>query len=624
MKKLMIEYYEKELKKHDIDISKDDYREQNNGAFKYFDDCPVLGEPVSCMASWFIEKNIVGQERLERIYGKYALGISRKLDGDELNIVGLANEIVRITADPFEDIMRKISRNDGHDGLVERLKSRFNFDFNDFINCGNGCSNYKREKLKLLNLLYFTEKDYSINIFDYLNKPSSEDIETTFNLNKNFNGDITKHLKRNIDKELDSAYRNKVMVTCCAIAKEWNDLLKQLRNNAYVLYVDMDKTNEIRNVYYRIKEYVESINLNISSNKYKNTILETFYLKLVEHEQRGIINDASDSFCMDSFWLNESSDKDEKYREYENTRIEKRNVKEYMLENRKKLQPLIFHKNHLESNDTKKYKSAVEDLPNFLSMLDNVTDTIKTNFIPAIVLIFAIQEIIMLRKETMIDNRFFRYNKAGVKSFNSELYSGNASRMKSQMLWTNRVMFKYLAYTYSVEYAKHVYLTEKNIDIITKKIFSSNSIEDMCIIHQLLLFDINVIMTPDYVIYDSVQDFNKILRNYNPHYKLSNMDDFNVRALLYSLGEISILYDLCNLIMNIIRQAENAQKVCCMNHEIELSKRELSDQETADEKCVYIFDISVDPIRKSIDVPYFGIKWDAEERVIFEEYGLII
>ena len=63
-----------ELREKEIDISKDDYYQKP--AFKELEQELVMDGGVTMTKAWWIEKNIVGQERMTKIYGIYALGLS--------------------------------------------------------------------------------------------------------------------------------------------------------------------------------------------------------------------------------------------------------------------------------------------------------------------------------------------------------------------------------------------------------------------------------------------------------------------------------------------------------------------------------------------------------------------
>lgn len=78
-KKEMISLAEGDLKKYKIDISRDDYDVQNNKAFRTLDNIFVSEGGRLISESWFVEKYMIGMERLEKKHSCYLMGIERKL-----------------------------------------------------------------------------------------------------------------------------------------------------------------------------------------------------------------------------------------------------------------------------------------------------------------------------------------------------------------------------------------------------------------------------------------------------------------------------------------------------------------------------------------------------------------
>ena len=75
-------YMRNRMEELGIDLSSDDYiyDPKFKELFKSF----VTEDMASVTEAWWVEKNFVGQERLEKIYSPYAFGIERKLSKEEL------------------------------------------------------------------------------------------------------------------------------------------------------------------------------------------------------------------------------------------------------------------------------------------------------------------------------------------------------------------------------------------------------------------------------------------------------------------------------------------------------------------------------------------------------------
>lgn len=141
------EYMRKRIKKLGIDLSSDDY--PNNSKFKELFKSFVVEDTVPVTEAWWIEKNFVGQKRLEKIYSPYAFGIERKLSKEELQ----EHVWQKVLADRYpeknrtqKDIWKYFYRNEGGDndskkGLIKRIE-KLGFYLNDFEN--------NQDKVKLL------------------------------------------------------------------------------------------------------------------------------------------------------------------------------------------------------------------------------------------------------------------------------------------------------------------------------------------------------------------------------------------------------------------------------------------------------------------------------------------
>ena len=138
--------------KEKVDISNDDYvgspefQKLSTEVIWDFDSKTFITK------AWWIEKNKIGQKRLEHIYSPYMFGITRKLKPYELKnkawIHVLEKKSLNATnATMYYDIWKYFYR--GKKGLVERLE-QLGFYLSDFVDDQN--------KIKLLFLLYCFEK----------------------------------------------------------------------------------------------------------------------------------------------------------------------------------------------------------------------------------------------------------------------------------------------------------------------------------------------------------------------------------------------------------------------------------------------------------------------------------
>ena len=71
-----------ELDEKDIDITREDYNQ--NSAFKQMEQEYVMDNGILITKAWWVEKYLVDQKLLEKIYGIYAFGIRHDFSESEL------------------------------------------------------------------------------------------------------------------------------------------------------------------------------------------------------------------------------------------------------------------------------------------------------------------------------------------------------------------------------------------------------------------------------------------------------------------------------------------------------------------------------------------------------------
>ena len=214
-----------ELSVRDIDILKDDYIE--NKEFLKFEKEYVFDQRVM-QASWWIEKNIVGQRRLKRIYGIYAMGVEHEYTDDELKdsvwMADLAdkymeskikkNDFARTVKDVEQYFKRKDNKS-GEVGLIERLK-KLGIDIDKFEG-----PKAKEQRVKLLYFLYGFEFKNQAKLSVFLSNPSLENVDNRIVGDITRNGELMAYLKNNVEKECDESYIAEVKRALYIIADEW-------------------------------------------------------------------------------------------------------------------------------------------------------------------------------------------------------------------------------------------------------------------------------------------------------------------------------------------------------------------------------------------------------------------
>ena len=491
-----------------IDITKDDYYKKPK--FLSLKKTYIVEKGASVTEAWWIEKYIVGQERLGKIYGRYAFGITASLSETELKESTLFSVLANKYPEKCRnesDIYKYFHRNERSEkngtklGLIERLK-KWGFDIEAFSDA--------KARVKLLYFLYCFEVENKVMLSAFLENPTLENVDNGFVADITKNGDIMAEIKRNIAKEIDSLYIFRLNNTFVTIVHEWEEQIRKVMfdldtSEDRKMYKDLERINKFSRI---VVQMLESPKHRI----YKDSLLETFYLKLAQHETLGRENDIIDI----TEQIMDTDDKEityrpEEYKKLASETVRKDCVQSYVNENRKYLAHLVFEKDKISSNEYKKFDTAVEKIEFFLDMLNENTEVNNFVEIPKLLIVAYIQEIVMLDKTDVISNKFYRHQKSDEKTLNSELNYGTAAYRKNQLAWIGRVNNRYNIYKGLHKEILLARQIENKIDQIMIKIFSCNSLDDMVYLHNYLMMWFDAILVDGKRIKQEIKLFEKAI-----------------------------------------------------------------------------------------------------------------
>jgi hypothetical protein len=275
-KEEMIAFAEADLKKYKIDIRQDDYDTQNNNAFRKLDYIFVSEGGRLISESWFVEKYMIGLEKIEEKYSCYLMGIERKLTTEELEWDSLYGELDNKY--PGSDARRNIIRNEADKpGLLQRIKSTFGFDIiEDF-------PNQQPARMKLVYLLYCFERDFNVEFTSYFNNQTLENLDDIIINEQTKNGHLLEYLRRHLVRELDVNFIRSVNTSCCKMIEDWENQLRELMFKLDTL-VTRDTKDELYRECNLALELFEPVAYITEHGKYKHNLLETTYLKLWQYE----------------------------------------------------------------------------------------------------------------------------------------------------------------------------------------------------------------------------------------------------------------------------------------------------------------------------------------------------
>ena len=339
-----------------IDIQKDSYDSDNNAAFRKLDKFFLSDENGYVMSeSWFAEKYLVGQERLEKKYSVYAMCVTRQLTATELDPQKLYDTLHAIYAG---DVERNITRKGDKDGLLTRLKN-VGFDLDSF-------DGQNEQKLRLLFLLYSFEHDTNIVIGDFFSKPTAENRDISYIGASNKNGELMHYLKSNIEKHIQPKIVSEINYEFGKILAEWQQQFSKLLFKVDTFHEmhtrdDLGMTNNLVMHIFREDSLVDED----KCGPYRRGVIESFYLMILEYESIGLELDLID-IAEWEMSTKHTVAKDMILQKYKNQAIYKSEIKYFLDENKKEFIRYIYSIDNAKKNDIKRYRRLVDKVNCFL------------------------------------------------------------------------------------------------------------------------------------------------------------------------------------------------------------------------------------------------------------------
>ena len=500
MKEMFIAYMREKLADLGIDIESNNYR--LHPKWKELEAGFVILK-FAMQESWWVERNIVGQERLEKIYGPYFLGLERELASDELAehawFEALADKYAvegdgkNATVSP-ETLHKYFYRheqraNTAREGLILRLRK-----------CGIDVDRFddEQERVKLLYFLFCFERDNHVRIGSFLNIPTLENVDNSFAGRATQNGALMSSLKNEISKGVRDDYVRDVKNTLFAVGNDWEHLITVTR--CVLPYGDM-VVAKLKRIHGAMNHILGLLSDNHEPH-YQDSLLETFYLKLCQHENLGRELDIASVEQQYSGYSPSSAEPyHDRYRQLAKEPIDKDAVDGYLKENRRQLAEAVFQRSSLSSNDYKKYDRAVTLVGNYLSALDSVTNLYKIGQTSKLLVLCILQEIVFSSKYERVDLAYYRAKTSDRRGLQNELTLGDAAHEKSQMGLTEMALRRLYSYTSTQGAVGEAWEIEHAIDGIMTAIFSCHSLVEMNYLHShLYQLAVAAFQPDDYVV----------------------------------------------------------------------------------------------------------------------------
>lgn len=483
---------EEELKVRDINILEDDYI--LNKEFLEFEKEYVIDQRVM-QASWWIEKNLVGQRRLKKIYGIYAMGVEHEYSDDELKdsvwMTDLADKYKESKikkkdfARTIKDVEQYFKRKDnksGEVGLIERLK-KLGIDINKFEG-----PKAKEQRVKLLYFLYGVEFKNQAKLSVFLSNPSLENVDNRIVGDITRNGELMAYLKNNVEKECDGSYVAEVKRALYIIADEWEKEIHCVKSKV-LPGTDTGWFSRISdNLAWLLGKSDETPGV------YMDSLMETFYLKLSLHEMIGRERDMIRTNSAEYKETGEPNEFQKKmYERFYDELIEMgkdeeatyERVRQYVKENRKSLAQCVFGKESISGNDYRKFDQAEEYFKECLEFYLNNTPAANAGAVPVILLVCHIQEYVSCNET--LDYDFYRYQTKDVVSLKTELKNGKDALRISQLTWQEKVNRRMNVIRGIQEKYEMAVEVENKLDRLLLKVYACNSLWEVEFTAELML-----------------------------------------------------------------------------------------------------------------------------------------
>lgn len=515
----LVHTFKERLKRLGIDISKNDYMLQCEGAFEVFEKELIAdSNGVVITAAWFIEKYIVKETLLEQIYSPYDMRITRKLTFEELNQEKFFDALAKRYSDA--DIKRNIKRTGDKAGLLKRL-SDVGFDLNAF-------DGEETEKYRLLFLIYCFERDTGCTIAEYFSNPTSENREDNQFFVRNRNGELTHYLKSNIEKQIPPESLIPYGFSFNQVIDGWEAQFSRLNRMVEDYYEkgthdDISLSNHFADFIFLEDSLVEEE----KQGPYRDRLLNSFYLKILEFESIGIEQDLRDieEWDLRADHIEEDTERLQKYKDDMVTYLSMQCYFEEQLDDFIKY---IYAVKNPDKNIKKKYRRLIELLPCFINILYRNEKPDEKDQYPALLLLACMYEYVHIGNEK-IDNRFFRYNTSDLKTLKAELKNGAFAFRKNQCAWISRSYYRYnmIMNREGAEYT--VKSATWKLQERFLKVMKCRSIIDLLVLHNFYMNVFNRHFLPEYEVEADMDKFDRRIKEYAPRYKLVNRKELNTR-----------------------------------------------------------------------------------------------
>lgn len=566
----------KKLKELNIDITNNNYITDNN--FKKFNNKLFYDGQIIVSWAWWIEQNIVGQERLEQIYGPYSLKVLRKLTNEErkkTNFYKYISELNYSDSKTIEDIRRYFCRNEPSKfGLIKRLQQA-GFDIEILSKTLNNQDDY----LRLLYFLYTFEKGNSIELTPFLTTPTLENEDSRFNILNTRNGKYIGEIKENISYAIDPDYVINLNQTYFKIETELENIMNLFRFAALNLTKDK-KTKYISSV----ENLIKKIQYDTPKIDASVSILENFLFKICQYEHLGIEYDLINIYNEIFSHFHEGDNYEINYYKYIDIYIPRDCLEEIISNDISDNQVLINFRNQLitlsfgkdyskvSRKEIKRFNTALNLITNQIALFDNhIKGNSFCEAIPLLLIAACIQDTLREPKKDKMSNKYYRYTTSSQRTFSAETKDERSDiHRKIKYAIITKIQLRQMHMLNQRNYFLNIIKIEKEIDILMMNLYKYENEEQLLYNYNKMSFQLATIVLY-YNYFKNIDDkflkiVNKYFHGYNVKFHISYTDFLRKCVLVYMIINDYILEEAICRAKNIhIRHIINTYALTRLN-----------------------------------------------------------
>jgi hypothetical protein len=351
--------------------------------------------------------------------------------------------------------------------------------------------------------------------------------------------------------------------------------------------------------------------------EYEEPLLQTFFLKLSQHEEMGLEKD-----LIDVNLANQDADGNIKYHPDEFKLLAYKPIKKsemisFLRDSKDEIINLVYEKDDVTSYERKRYDVVLEKISKYIDLINLNTKASEIEIVPKLYAISYMQELLRIDKRYKIKNNYYRYKTTELKSLNTEINYGIQAKIKSQLALIRKVNQRFYRYAGKQEEAKYAAESEMYMDMMISRIYEANSINDMLFLHNYFMNYTDAILLLDKQIEGTKEQLSNAIKRKQMGYDWIVSDDFK-QYFFGTIHNSPIIDDIGKKIGDVLFQSELRNISRLYDIDIELTHNHIGG---VDNYKLFLF---LDTMQKKIVVRCFYSIATPYEEVMLKRNGIKI